>query len=93
MILGAWGAIHATATGLSMALGGGLRDMVSSLAVQGRIGEALHNPATGYSFVYHLELYLLLATLVVIGPLVRTSSSAAKVSPPVTKFGLAEFPG
>jgi BCD family chlorophyll transporter-like MFS transporter len=93
MILGAWGAIHATATGLAMALGGGLRDVISSLAVQGLIGEALHNPATGYSFVYHLELYLLLATLVVIGPLVRTSSSAAKVSPPVTKFGLAEFPG
>lgn len=93
MIIGAWGAIHATATGLAMALGGGLRDMVSSLAVEGRIGEALHHPATGYSFVYHLEFYLLLATLVAIGPLVRSSASRTAGDPPVTKFGLAEFPG
>ena len=33
---------------------------------------ALASPATGYSFVYHLEMYLLFATLVALGPLVRS---------------------
>jgi MFS transporter, BCD family, chlorophyll transporter len=94
LILGAWGAVNATAVGVSMAMGGAIRDLVSTLAVQGDIGTALANPATGYSFVYHLEVYLLLATLVAIGPLVRMSTRAPKDSPkPVSKFGLAEFPG
>lgn len=94
LILGAWGAVNATAVGVSMAMGGAIRDLVSTLAVHGDIGSALANPATGYSFVYHLELYLLLATLVAIGPLVRISTRAPTDSPkPVSKFGLAEFPG
>lgn len=94
LILGAWGAVYATATGVSMALGGAIRDAVSTLAVQGDIGLALLNPATGYSFVYHLEVYLLLATLVAIGPLVRVSPRSEQAQPqPVSKFGLAEFPG
>jgi BCD family chlorophyll transporter-like MFS transporter len=94
MILGAWGAVVATATGISMALGGVIRDLVTTIAVQGQIGDALVNPATGYSFVYHLELYLMLATLIAIGPLVRLSSRTPKgSSTSVSKFGLAEFPG
>jgi BCD family chlorophyll transporter-like MFS transporter len=43
-----------------------------------------------YSIVYHLEIVLLFATLVVIGPLVRF---AAEPQRPQVKFGLAEFPG
>jgi MFS transporter, BCD family, chlorophyll transporter len=94
MILGAWGAVVATATGVSMALGGVIRDLVTTIAVQGQIGDALVNPATGYSFVYHLELYLMLATLIAIGPLVRLSSrTPTGSSTSVSKFGLAEFPG
>lgn len=95
LILGAWGAVHATATGVSIALGGVIRDLVSELAVHGAIGPVLTTPATGYSFVYHLELYLLFATLVVIGPLVRTRAqgNTQDYSPPSSKFGLAEFPG
>lgn len=95
MILGAWGAVHATATGLSMALGGALRDLVSGLAVSGAIGPALTNNAIGYSFVYHLEVYLLLGTLVVIGPLVRSDVRSRQPSRPSSgsTFGLAEFPG
>jgi len=93
LIIGAWGAVVATATGVSMALGGALRDLVSTLAVNGDIGSALVNPATGYSFVYHLELYLLLITLVAIGPLVRVGTNAPLSSnQSVSKFGLAEFP-
>ena len=94
LILGAWGAVNATAVGVSMAMGGAIRDLVSTLAVHGEIGSALANPATGYSFVYHLELYLLLATLVAIGPLVRVSKHVSNdPTKPVSKFGLAEFPG
>jgi len=69
-----------------------VRDLVSELATKGMLGEALVSPATGYSFVYHIELYLLFATLVVIGPLVRRGPTPVQARP-ATKFGLAEFPG
>jgi len=48
-------------------------------------------PATGYSFVYHIEIGLLFVTLVAIGPLVRRSHKAAQPSN-AEKFGLAELP-
>ncbi len=98
MVLGAWGGVVATAAGLSVALGGALRDTVGHLAMSGALGEALVMPATGYAFVYHLEIALLFATLAVLGPLVtrpRTptppSSDAAGAEP--RRFGLADFPG
>lgn len=92
LALGAWGAVQASCAGLAIAAGGAVRDIVSSLATQGALGSALASPGVGYSFVYHLELYLLFATLIAIGPLVRT---ARKAPPPTPrgKFGLAEFPG
>ena len=55
------------------------------------LGRALTDPSTGYSVVYHIEIALLFATLVAIGPLVRTARSG--FSQPSSKFGLAEFPG
>jgi MFS transporter, BCD family, chlorophyll transporter len=91
LALGAWGATQATAAGLATAAGGALRDFVSGLANTGALGEALASPATGYSFVYHCEIGLLFATLVVIGPLVRTRGAHARHS--TQGFGLAEFPG
>ncbi len=90
LALGAWGAVQATASGVAIAVGGGLRDLVSSLATQGALGAALNGPATGYSFVYHLEIALLFATLVAIGPLVRPSGAVQRTP---ARFGLAEFPG
>jgi len=69
MTIGAWGAVQATAAGAGIALGGLLRDLFGGLASQGAMGEVLQGPATGYEFVYHLEIALLFATLVVIGPL------------------------
>ena len=74
LALGAWGAVQATAAGVAIAAGGAIRDGVSGLATQGLLGAALVSPVTGYSFVYHLEIYLLFATLVAIGPLVRSAS-------------------
>jgi BCD family chlorophyll transporter-like MFS transporter len=92
LALGAWGAVQASAAGIAIALGGALRDFVSSLAAQGALGPALASPSVGYSFVYHLEIGLLFATLVAIGPLV----SSARVKPRSSatgRLGLAEFPG
>ena len=71
--LGTWGTVQATAAGSSIALGGALSDVISHLALQGQFGPALADASTGYSFVYHLELGLLFATLIAIGPLVQSS--------------------
>ena len=71
LALGAWGAAQAVAAGLAIALSGIIHDFVSSLAAQGALGEALADPATGYSCVYGIEVLLLFATLAAIGPLVR----------------------
>jgi BCD family chlorophyll transporter-like MFS transporter len=91
LALGTWGAVQATAAGGGIALGGGLRDAVSSMASNGMLGRALTGPSVGYSVVYHLEILLLFATLVAIGPLVRTAHR--HIPRPSQKFGLAEFPG
>jgi len=89
LVLGAWGAVQATAAGIAIALGAGLRDGVSRLAADGVLGPALDMPATGYSFVYHVEIALLFATLVAIGPLVRRAHG--RPLRPSPKFGLAEI--
>lgn len=73
LALGAWGAVQATAAGLAVATGGILRDLVSGLAERGALGPALTDPAVGYGLVYQLEIGLLFATLVAIGPLVGRS--------------------
>ena len=58
--------------------------------------DGLHAEATaavGYSFVYHLEILLLFATLVAIGPLVRVTAGKSQPAAFQSKFGLAELPG
>jgi BCD family chlorophyll transporter-like MFS transporter len=87
LALGAWGAVQATSAGLAIALGGAVRDGITSLAVHGSLGPALAGASTGYGAVYQIEIILLFATLVTIGPLVRSGSRvAAKDS---TEYGLA----
>ena len=96
LVLGAWGAVQATCAGASVALGGALRDGAALAASSGWLGEALQGPATGYAVVYQLELAMLFATLIALGPLVRRGSKPAigsRAAPPTTPFGLAEFPG
>ncbi|QJF53376.1 MFS transporter [Roseobacter ponti] len=92
LALGAWGAAQATAAGLSIAIGGGLRDWVGHAATTGQLGEALNSPATGYSFVYHTEIGLLFATLVILGPLVRQSGPLTPKETGTAPMGLADFP-
>nr|AAO93129.1 LHI assembly protein [Rubrivivax gelatinosus S1] len=91
LALGAWGAVQATAAGGAVAAGGAMRDLVSSMATQGLLGQVLVSPVTGYSFVYHLEMILLFAALVAIGPLVRRAGR--RQQPEQNQFGLADFPG
>jgi MFS transporter, BCD family, chlorophyll transporter len=91
LVLGAWGAVQATAAGTAIALGGAIRDVVSALAAKGLLGPALTGPSTGYGVVYHIEIVLLFATLAAIGPLVRPARERRQQSS--SKFGLAEFPG
>jgi BCD family chlorophyll transporter-like MFS transporter len=71
LALGVWGAVQATCAGIAVALGGLLRDVAGALAANGAFGPALNAPATGYVVVYLVEITLLLATLVVMGTLVR----------------------
>jgi len=90
LVLGAWGGVQATAAGFSMALGGALRDGISHLAQQGALGEALRSTVTGYSAVYHLEMYLLFVVLAALGPMLRKRDMAPQST---SRFGLAELPG
>jgi BCD family chlorophyll transporter-like MFS transporter len=74
LALGAWGAVQATGAGAAIAGAGIIRDIVSGLALDGRLGPVLASNATGYGTVYYIEIALLLASLVAIGPLARHSS-------------------
>jgi BCD family chlorophyll transporter-like MFS transporter len=87
LALGAWGATQAAAAGIGVALGGAIRDGVGALATSGALGPALTSDAVGYSVVYHLEIFLLFAALVAIGPLVRYGAKQP------SRFGLADLPG
>ena len=71
LALGAWGAVQATAAGVGVALGGIGRDAVQAMASRGMFGQALDTPATGYAFVYGIEMVLLLATVAAMTALLR----------------------
>jgi BCD family chlorophyll transporter-like MFS transporter len=82
LALGAWGAAQATAAGLAIAFSGIVNDAGSNLAVNGALGEALADPVTGFTMVYSTEILLLFATLVAIGPLVRTTKTTNDAGSP-----------
>ena len=62
LALGAWGAVQASTAGAAMALGGILRDLVAQFT----------DSATAYSTVYSIEVVLLLLTVLIMNPLVKT---------------------
>jgi len=72
LALGAWGAAQATGAGLSIMIGGTMRDVINHAALNGDLGTVLASKATGYGAVYHTEIALLFVTLIALGPLVRT---------------------
>jgi BCD family chlorophyll transporter-like MFS transporter len=72
LALGAWGAVQATAAGAAIALGGIIRDVVAAASSQSALGAA-----TGYDFVYIIEMVLLFVTLAAMFPLVRRLEARA----------------
>ncbi len=91
--LGAWGAVNATAAGVGLAAGGILRDLFAAMGETGLFGRVITDPAFSYGGVYHIEIGLLFATLIVLGPLVGQQRRATDTSTNRQGFGLAEFPG
>ncbi|MDO9707457.1 MFS transporter [Paracraurococcus lichenis] len=87
LALGTWGAVQATCAGGAVAIGGVLRDAISGLAIRGALGEALAGPVTGYALVYLIEIALLFATIVAMGPLVRPIGNV--LQPDHVRIGLA----
>ena len=92
LVLGAWGAAQATAAGLSIAMGGGLRDSIGAYALQGGFGPVFQAPAFGYGFVYLIEIAVLFATLIALAPLVRVDLFSPKSNTDTARMGLADFP-
>jgi BCD family chlorophyll transporter-like MFS transporter len=95
LALGAWGAVQAMSAGLAIAAGGAMRDAITGLAVHGSLGPTLNSASTGYGAVYQLEILLLFATLVSIGPLVRSGTVAPQPEsgrPESGGYWWAEFP-
>ncbi|RYE71619.1 MAG: MFS transporter, partial [Hyphomicrobiales bacterium] len=86
--LGAWGAVQATAMGLAVGTGGAVRDLVSNLSANGHLGPLFADQSVAYGIVYQIEIVLLFATLIVIGPLVRYARNEERHG----GFGLAEMP-
>jgi MFS transporter, BCD family, chlorophyll transporter len=93
LALGAWGAVQATAAGVAIATGGALRDAATAVAASGRLGPVLDTPLTGYGAVYQLEMLLLFAALVALGPLTRRLVRHDPRTTTRHPFGLADLPG
>ena len=93
LLLGAWGAVQATAIGSGIALGGALRDVVNGFAIHGHFGPALTGPAVAYGFVYQLEIILLFITLAIAGPLAQPWQRGRSAAATRKRFGLDQMPG
>jgi BCD family chlorophyll transporter-like MFS transporter len=91
LALGIWGAVQASAAGVAVASGGLIRDGISALAMRQDFGATLADPATGYGAVYMLEIGLLFATLIALGPLASASSSAARPRVDTSLIATADF--
>ena len=93
LALGAWGAAQATGAGLAIAIGGATRDIVNAFALNDSLGASLNNEATGYLFVYHIELALLVVTLVILSPLIKSArNKEIKSNQKSASVGIADFP-
>jgi BCD family chlorophyll transporter-like MFS transporter len=80
LALGTWGAVQASAAGLAVALGGILRDVVGEIALRNGSFLGQSGPATGYIFVYSIEIILMFAAMVAMVPLLRGSRPRAIAS-------------
>ena len=92
LVLGAWGAAQATAAGLSIAVGGSLRDAVGGYALEGHLGPLFATRTFGYAFVYQTEILVLFATLIALAPLIRVTLFTARPAAETATMGLVDFP-
>lgn len=74
LALGSWGAAQASAAGLAIAMGGVIRDATSDFAAREGLGAA-----GGYIVVYSLEAALLIATMLLMLPLLRGAVRAHRL--------------
>ncbi|MEM9171620.1 MAG: BCD family MFS transporter [Pseudomonadota bacterium] len=88
--LGAWGSVQATATGIGVALGGALRDLLNTGIEAGALGPAFSSTHASYSIVYQIEVVLLFVTLIIIGPLAKFTREV--MAEGNSRLGLTEFP-
>ena len=91
IVVGAWGAVQATAIGVGLMVAGLLKDGINGLARNGMLGEAMNTDAAGYMVVYQIEIVLLFVCLAIIGPL--SGRRYARTEQGDRRFGLAEMPG
>lgn len=91
LVVGAWGAVQATAIGAAMLAGGVIKNTINALALNGSLGEAMMTPAAGYLVVYSFEIILLFLCLAVLGPLTGRRYQRDYLQD--MRFGLAELPG
>ena len=89
LALGAWGTVQIAATGIAVFAGGGLRDLFSLVFERGDFGIALSEAVAAYGAVYHIEILILFATLIALGPLVRKPGEQVQTQ---SGLQLAEFP-
>jgi BCD family chlorophyll transporter-like MFS transporter len=89
IVIGTWGAVQATAAGIAVFMGGALRDITEALINRGSFATDLFGSATPYGAVYHLEIIILFASLIALGPLVRRLGN--NKNQPLT-MQLADFP-
>ena len=89
--LGAWGAVFATAEGLSFAVSGIAKDWLSHLVSRGALGSGISSPAAPYTMVYLTEVVVLLATLIPLFSLLRREPVQDAVDSS-RSFGLADIP-
>jgi BCD family chlorophyll transporter-like MFS transporter len=71
LALGAWGAVQATAVGVGMAMSGVIRDLVDAVVGSSPTVDGATHGASGYMTVYAIEITLLIATVLIIAPLVK----------------------
>ena len=87
LALGSWGAVQASAAGVAIALGGIIRDLVAHHGPHGTIGAA-----APYDCVFGLEIALLLATIIMMAPLVRHRSTVPEVTEAIQNRGAVQAP-
>ncbi len=73
LALGAWGAVQATAAGVGMAASGVLRDLFDAISLPPLL-PGINSVANGYLSVYSLEMAMLVATVLLLMPLIRAES-------------------